>query len=225
MRVALICPRCEHPVDERAPACDACGLSLAVLDDQFGEDCVVLDRVTDAAHVLRMAEKDAVIDAIERVECWFPQLFVTVYLGALPGHSSLRLFGFWLLNRAAVTAVDVTRPNENGVLVVADVRSKALGITLGYHLETLFSDEELEEMLNAARVWFARRDYGAGLVKLVAAFSRGLRKKSRGSSKGQAVYADAMTPMARGLDELPRLRRGHRRQIGIDREGGDESNG
>jgi hypothetical protein len=216
--VAAICPRCERPLDERAPACAACGLSLSVLDEQFGEDCVVLDRVTDAAHVLRLAEKDSVIDAIEHFERSFPQLFVTVYLGVLPRHASLRLFGFWLLNRAAVTAVEINRPNESGALVVADMRSKALGLTLGYHLEALFSKKELIGILGAACGAFGRREYGEGLVHCVNDFSRVLQKKLRKGMMESRSYADSYSPLGGGIDELPRLRQGHRRGLGIDKE-------
>ena len=71
---------------------------------------------------------------LERFEARFPQLFVSIYLGAFEELESLRQFGFWMLNRAAYVDVDLERPNENGILIVVDVNAKNAGITFGYAL-------------------------------------------------------------------------------------------
>ncbi|MGI8604813.1 MAG: TPM domain-containing protein [Verrucomicrobiales bacterium] len=177
--VSLACPHCEQSVLPAAAACPGCGLTLADLDKQFGEDCVVLDRVTDAAHVLRLSEKDAVMDAVEQFERAFPQLFLALYLGNLPAGISPKAFGFWLLNRAAVTAVDFLRPNENGSLVIVDVQARTLVVTLGYYLESVVAEKELTRLLRRATALLRNQEIGGGLVRLVHDFSKLLERKAQ----------------------------------------------
>jgi hypothetical protein len=209
------CPQCESPLHFDSAACGACGLTLASLDEHFGEDCVVLDRVTDAAHVLRRHEKDAVVEEIGRFERCFPQLFFSVYIGALPpARGSLRLFGFWLLNRAAVTAVDFTRPNENGALLLVDVRACALSLTLGYYLEPLFRGKQLTSMLERARPFLATGDFSNAVIHVLKEFSRQLRKRVRRKSSTNRSN-EAVPLRVDGIEQLPRLR--HRRRDDIQR--------
>src|SRR6185369_12527460 len=110
------CPRCTQNVVQGEDSCRHCGYSLLVTDEIFGSDAVLLERVTDAAGVLSDGDVAKVDAALKAFESCFPQLFAVVYCGALPQQTGLRQFGFWLLNRAAVCELDVTRPNEHGAL-------------------------------------------------------------------------------------------------------------
>ena len=126
------CPRCTQGVSPGDECCVHCGFSITVMDEQYGSDAVLLDRVTDAAGVLSEPELDRLNEALVEYERQFPQLFATVYCGALPQQSSLRQFGFWLLNRAAVCDVDATRPNEHGTALVLDIHGRAAFLLHGY---------------------------------------------------------------------------------------------
>ena len=87
---------------------------------------------------------------LERFEARFPQLFVSIYLGAFEELQSLRQFGFWMLNRAAYVDVDLERPNENGILIVVDVNAKnAVSGRTPLHNAARKGHKEIAELLIA----------------------------------------------------------------------------
>jgi len=102
-------------------------------DETYGAEDVSLNKFTDAAGILRMKERGPMRKVLERFEAKFPQLFVSIYLGAFDDLDNIRQFGFWMLNRADYVDLDRDRPNENGILILVDVNSKSASISFGVH--------------------------------------------------------------------------------------------
>ena len=172
------CPRCVREVPYAVPACGECGFSLDDQDDQFGPDAVCLARVTNAQETLSEEDIRELESALDEFEKNFPQLFMGIYLAALPAISSVRQFAFWLLNRAAIPSLDITRPNENGCLLVIDLTSGQVVMVVGYLLECYFKESELEEILSHARAAMDRGHIARGLHHILQEFSKQIKRKS-----------------------------------------------
>jgi uncharacterized membrane protein YgcG len=172
------CPRCVQVVEPRQVQCGGCGFSIGELDEEFGNEAVVLERLADDAHCLRMREREQLEQALDGFEEAFPQLFAAIYIGVFPPMTNIRQFGFWLLNRAAVNCVDVTRPNERGILFVLDLNSKQLGVTLGYQLEPFLTEKDVSKCFRAVKPHFSEGDHALGLRKALVKLSQRLKKRS-----------------------------------------------
>jgi hypothetical protein len=176
---------------------------MVAADASFGAEGVLLSRITDARHCLTSAEFRRLESLLLGFEARFPQLFLAIVLGDLASESELREFGFWVLNRSAVAGVDITRPNENGILVVADPARCLAGIVLGSQVESVLAEHDLCAVLRDARQPFRHRGVAAGLRCIVGGLTRELRRRADGG--GPAAPADG----ARGpLSGLRRLRLG-----------------
>ncbi|MEM7145404.1 MAG: TPM domain-containing protein [Verrucomicrobiota bacterium] len=177
------CPRCVQELALSADSCEGCGFSIGDLDEEFGREAVVLERVEDDAHILRLRERQQLDAELDRFEQLFPQLFAAVFIGSFPPMTNIRQFGFWLLNRAAVSEVDVTRPNDRGMLFVLDLNGKQLGVSLGYQLEPFLSEREMAKCFRSAKPDFVEGDYAEAMVKMLGKITRRLKKRSRQAAR------------------------------------------
>jgi len=205
------CPRCVQRIHRAASSCPHCGFTVEHADELFGSDDVVLQKFTDAAGVLRMKEREPMRRLLERFEAKFPQLFVAVYIGAFEELQSLRQFGFWLLNRAAFSDVDLERPNENGVLVVIDVKAKSVGITFGYSLMPYLSEDSTFEALSAAHPSLLQSEYLGALRVVLRRLEKTLKKGWRQVRRNPESILSVGGQMPKPAGELlQKIREGNR---------------
>ncbi|YCM44115.1 TPM domain-containing protein [Verrucomicrobiaceae bacterium 227] len=204
------CPRCVQRIHRAASSCPHCGFTVEHADELFGADDVVLQKFTDAAGVLRMKEREPMRKLLEKFEAKFPQLFVAVYIGAFEELQSLRQFGFWLLNRAAFSDVDLERPNENGILVVIDVKAKSVGVTFGYSLMPYLSEDSTFEALSAAHPSLLQSEYLGALRLVMGRLEKTLKKGWRRVRRNPdaMLSAGGQTPRPAG-ELLQRIREGN----------------
>jgi len=181
------------------------------MDDVFGADAVLLDRVTDAAGVLSDGDVERLELALDRFEQRFPQLFAVVYCGALPQQTSLRQFGFWLLNRAAVCELEVTRPNEHGALFVIDTHGRSAALVLGYFLECYLDERDTRAVLEAGRHDFHRGLWAAGVCAALGDLAARLRRRAAGAAKSPGRFAPVKLQASPVPPRFVRIRDGHSR--------------
>lgn len=208
------CPRCTQWLAPGAGDCPHCGFSLTVMDEVFGDDAVLLDRVTDAAGVLSHIEMERMTTALEQFEQRFPQLFAAVYCSALPPQTSLRQFGFWLLNRAAVCDLEATRPNENGVLFILDTHGRSAALVPGYFLECYLDGNDQQRVLEAARRDFQRSQWAAGIVAALHEMMRRLRRRAAEAGRSPERFAPPQPAALPAAPSFVRIREGHRQGAG-----------
>ena len=204
------CPRCTQSIARAAESCPHCGYTLAVTDEVFGGDAVLLERVTDAAGVLSATDMERVTLALAKFEAQFPQLFAAVYCGALPVQTSLRQFGFWLLNRAAVPDLDATRANENGALLVVDVHGRSATVVPGYFLECYLNERDLLRVLEAGRKSYQRGLWADGLCASLRELTTRVRRRAAEAAKSPERFAPPRPPAEPAVPSFKRLREGHR---------------
>lgn len=171
------CPRCVSEVPHAAPSCGNCGYSLADSDAHFGDDSVALSRVTDSNGRFSEKEIKQIEKALDQFEKTFPQLFLSVYSLALPVGSSLRQFGFWMLNRAAISPLEITRPNEQGAMLVLEETSGQASLVVGYLLECYFREDELQEIVGHGKASWNHGKMAAGVLAVVKSYTAALKKK------------------------------------------------
>lgn len=159
--------------------CIHCGYQLGNAKELFGFEDVHFHPVTDLADCLRQDEREALLETISELDTRFPQLWFGVCFLALPERTSLREFGFWLLNHAAVVDGDPLRPNENGVLLSVDLTSRAAGFTLGYFAERFLNDGDLFRSLNAGARRLAEGKLETGVRRTLDRFAKILARRSR----------------------------------------------
>jgi hypothetical protein len=149
------------------------------VDRVFGHDDVRLRTLTDAAGVLRRKERIVLRERLHQFQENFPQLFFGIYFGSFRETPSLRQFGFWLLNRGAFEDVDVSRPNEGGILLSVDVGGKSAGLTSGYALAPFLSEDATFGALSVAHPYFLEGQWLRASEAVLGRVTRVLGKQSR----------------------------------------------
>lgn len=173
------CPKCARPVDHEAESCYSCGYSELEAATRHGANIVSLNRVHDAAYCLRKQERDDLNDTLDQLEMLFPQMLFCAYLGTLPEGLSLSELGFWLLNHGQVRGAEYARPNENAILVVMDMNSKQIGVSLGYFAETIIGEEDAYRALLFARPNLLNAEYGEAISLIFTRLGRTLKRKGK----------------------------------------------
>lgn len=173
------CPKCLRPVDHEAESCYSCGYSELEAASKYGANQVILNRIHDAAACLRKQDRDELAAALDHLEIKFPQILFCAYLGTLPHHLNIGELGFWLLNHGQVRGAEYARPNENAILLILDMNSKQIGVSLGYFTETLISEEDAYRALLHARPHLINAEYGEALEKIFFRLAKVLRRKGR----------------------------------------------
>jgi uncharacterized membrane protein YgcG len=190
-------------------SCSHCGYALAVTDEVFGADEVLLERITDAAGVFSDRDRSRLAAALKEFESRFPQLFAVVYCGALPQQTSLRQFGFWLLNRAAVCDLEATRPNEQGALFVIDTHGRSAALVLGYFLECYLDEQDAQRVLAAGRRNFQQGLWAAGTCAALAELTARLRQRAVEAAKAPERFAPPRPPVVPSTPKFVRIREGN----------------
>ncbi len=204
------CPRCVQRVHRMARQCPHCGFCIADVDQIFGEDDVRLGILTDSAGVLRKRERLALRRMLRKFESTFPQLFFGIYFGTFRELPCLRQFGFWLLNRGAFEDVDISRPNEAGILLCVDVGGKSAGITYGYSVQPFLNDEATFKAVSAAHPHFLQGQWLKASEVVIRKVSRTLSRQSRRARRDPEAFETRHDDSGGSVEILERIRASHR---------------
>lgn len=177
---------------------------------QYGAGEVRMRRLSDAAGVLRMKERRSAEKWFEQFEANFPQLFLSVYYGALDEMSNIRQFGMWLLNHGAYEDVDLSRPNDGGILLVVDVHAKVATISFGYLLDVYLTEDDTFKILSKAHPHLLQGNHLKALRVIINMLSAVLRKRSRQANRNPEHFERLAGGNQQGMGEiLQRIRSGH----------------
>lgn len=183
---------------------------MAELVAEYGAGEVRLRRLGDTAGVLRLKERRVAGKWLDQFERNFPQLFFSVYFGALDEMSNIRQFGMWLLNHGAYEDVGIDRPNDGGILLVVDANSKAATISFGYLLDVYLTEEDTFKILSMAHPHFLQGNYLRALRVVVRKLTAVLRKRSRQARRNTEHFERLAGVPQGGVGEiLQRIRSGH----------------
>ncbi|MGJ8677838.1 MAG: TPM domain-containing protein [Akkermansiaceae bacterium] len=185
-------------IHRSASQCPHCGFTMSDLDAQYGSQEVKVRRLNDAAGVLRMRDRRKAEAWFNQFEKHFPQLFFSVHYGALDERANIRQFGMWLLNKAAYEDVDISRPNDGGVLLTVDVNSKTAAITFGYYLDLYLRDEDTFAILSKAHPYLLDGNHLKALRVVIQKLTAVLKKRARHANKHVEQYQRLVNVGQRG---------------------------
>jgi len=189
------CPKCGTISPQPHSHCEKCGLSLDVLSHSLGSNLVSLESLTDAAHCLRVREKEMLKHELDAFQQSFPQVFLAVYLGLLPTTPSPGEIAFWLLNQAAFQPPDPARLNERAALLVIDPVARHAGLTIGYGLEPCLPRKKLDGILRRIRTPLWHGEYVGAIQHTIRLLGKALRKAGKRMAR-QVEFP----PLAAGAD-------------------------
>lgn len=114
--------------------------------------------------------------------------------------------GFWLLNHSQVKGAEYTRPNENAILVILDMNSKQVGISMGYFAESLITQEDGYRALMKARPNLLNAEYGEAIETIFRRLCKILEKRGK---KLRKLSHEELQAQSKALNEnaldLPHL--------------------
>ena len=173
------CPHCNHHLAAACQRCDACGFEMAWLLDVLGDGVVKMEKLSDRAHCLRLADSQRLLQQIEQFQAHFPQVFIAVYFAVLPQTLSPNELTFWLLNHAAFDSEDAERQNEFAMILLVDPVAKAVALNVGYALERLLPDSFLQSVLRGMRTPLWHAEYIEGVEDALQKLAARLRGSAR----------------------------------------------
>ena len=144
------CPACGNNLDAPAAACPNCKFALRRLDTKFGTVPLHSRYLTDRASSLTSAEAKRLGKLLQRFEEKFPQSVFSVFVTDLPAGSNVSEFAFWLANRAQFGSVEAVGENNFDFLLVVEAETGNAALTVGYGLEDVISQDDLDATLTAA---------------------------------------------------------------------------
>lgn len=142
-----------------------------------------LESLTDAAHCLRLHEHEFLHHELESFRQTFPQIFLAVYLGVLPGNLSPGELAFWLLNHAAFHPSDPGRLNEHAALLLIDPVTKVAGMTVGYALDPHVPQRKLAGLLRRIRTPLWHGEFAEAIELAIRSLGKILRHAAHRSPR------------------------------------------
>lgn len=171
------CPRCLSPLEDHAALnCPACGFNASVSSERHGSHWVRLERLTDAAHCLRLSDKRSIENCLDDFERRFPQVFLAIYMGVLPDGVTVGEVGFWLLNHAAFETNDLRKRNEFGIILAIDPAAGNASMSLGYCIEGLGNRFDAAAVLSKMHARLKASDYSGAIKLAIKETQRRLQK-------------------------------------------------
>ena len=212
------CPRCVQKIHRSAAQCPHCGFVLSDLDDLYGSGEVRLRRLSDVAGALRLKERQKLERLLDEFQTGFPQLFFSVYYGALEDRANIRQFGLWLLNHTAYEDLDISRPNDGGMLLLVDLNTKVASISFGYMLDSFLTEEDTFNILAKAHPHLLQGNHLKAASVIVKQLSRVLRKKSRRAILQQKIFGPPLNQSSGAVNALERIRSNRSNRSAAEKE-------
>ncbi|MGB2402713.1 MAG: TPM domain-containing protein [Akkermansiaceae bacterium] len=174
------------------------------LNQLYGDEEVSLKRIADVAGALRLRERRKLERSLDLFQLSFPQLFFSIYYGALEDRTNIRQFGMWLLNHAAYEDLEISRPNDGGILLLVDLNTKVASITYGYLLDPFLSEEDTFDILAKAHPHLLQGNHLKAALVVINQLSRTLKRKSRRANRHPEMF-----DVTGSSQELKRIRSTH----------------
>ena len=175
----MTCPRCGIPCSPAGSVCGGCGCSLGEVDARLGAHAVIVNRLVDTLHLLRLRDSVRLEAQLDEFERRFPQAFFSAFLGALPHGVSAGEGGFWLLNHGIRTCQNEVRHNRHGIALVIDPSTHEASLCVGYALEAIVTPAKAAELLRKVSPALWHGDFARAITKVVSGIDQLLRQQGR----------------------------------------------
>lgn len=144
------CPACGNSLDAPAAICPVCKFALRRLDTKFGMIPLHSRYLTDRASSLTIGEAKRLGKLLRRFEKKFPQSVFSVFVTDLPAGTNISEYAFWLANRAQFGSIEAVGEYNFDLLLVIEADTGNAALTVGYGLESIILEDDLNVALRAA---------------------------------------------------------------------------
>ena len=168
------CPACGNDLDAPAAVCPVCKFTLRRLDVKFGTVPLQSRYLTDRASSLTRAEARRIGNLLRRFEQKFPQSVFSVFVTDLPDGAHIGEYAFWLANRAPFGSIEAVGEFNFDLLLVIEAETGNAALTVGYGLEKIILEDDLNVALAAALPALRNGKLERGIRLCVEAMTRQL---------------------------------------------------
>jgi hypothetical protein len=172
----MYCPRCLSSCGPGTPQCQACGFTAKDLEDLLGRGPARVDPVMDVAHCLRLTDRTALEAAVDDFEHRFPQVHLSLFLGAMPVGMTVAEAGMWLLNHGTTDRRGIRCDNDLGVILLIDPAARQVGLSIGYALEGFLHPSQLQRVLDGCSHHLVHAQVAAACLRIIGALDVLLRR-------------------------------------------------
>jgi uncharacterized membrane protein YgcG len=177
-----------------AVVCPHCGFSLESADQSFVSKEIRTTTLSDSAGLLRLIDRHRVQKCVQKFSHRFPQFFFAINILTFAYKTDLRLFSFWLLNRAVFSDLAPDQNNAAAILLVMDDNHKLASLTFGYALDPYLDEQDTSACLQRAQSLWMENQFADGIIALVKQLEAILiRKHRRQKKKPAATREEALT--------------------------------
>lgn len=155
----MICPHCRAKLEAPPEACPQCKFNFSFCEKAFPFAAPPLSLVIDPTNLLPPGVEKDLRKAYQKVRKRAPQVDISFCFVRLQEGVAIEEFGFWLHNSAP--GADERRAWQ--LLVVGDLTSGRLTLTVGYALEPFIKTELWEAALQELAACIADNQWKEGL--------------------------------------------------------------
>lgn len=188
------CPYCRTRLEENAPECPSCRLTLDRANALLGPMPRIGTGVSDLAGVLAKGDARRIAKATSRLMWNFPQVTLHVLLHEFPAEHPFELHVFWIFNGGGLS-LEAHKGGENRTLLLAlDPVQGRSALMAGYGLEPFLGDEALDHLLELSEPAWKNGDWTRGILELIAGLDRLLESAALEVANGFGLSALASPP-------------------------------
>ncbi len=185
------CPSCAQLLQEAAPRCPHCRLSLQRLDTKFGLVPAHSRFLTDRTGRMALDEMTQLRAALRLFQKKFPQSIFSIFVTELPRGTAVAEYAFWMANRAKFNSGEKTEGENFNLLLVIDLTGNTAALTVGYGLERYVPEQDLKSVLDDLANGMRDDGLAAGLRAGIDSMTRRLRELSINAPMEKIVSASA----------------------------------
>jgi uncharacterized membrane protein YgcG len=83
------------------------------------------------------------------------------------------------MNHAAISELEIDRPNEKGIVLVIDPTQAQAGLFTGYFLERFLPASVLEGILKAAEPAWSQQQWADGILNILSKLTEALKEQAQ----------------------------------------------
>ncbi len=148
----------------------------AKLSRLMGPVPVIFGGISQNGKALNPREVKGLVKMVERYQRRFVQSRLHLLLRRFPQEMDFKVVLFWLFNQAGLSAQESKGGQNRDVVIVIDPSRGKAGVIIGYGLEPLLSQEDLDAIVQSGKSSLDLYDYRAAFEAMVGELTIRLRE-------------------------------------------------
>lgn len=175
----IACPHCKTPLRETTEECPSCQLELDRLTKALGPIPIILGGLSDGAQIFNKSEEKKLRKIVNKHQHDFPQSHLHIVTRSFPQKTELRTLLFWIFNRAGLSQESAKHGQNRDVVLLIEPLRKEAALMVGYGLEPLIPQTDLDQILNKAQPFFTSGHMFSGVEMVHTELTTVMKQVSR----------------------------------------------